>query len=97
MSKFTPCGNRVLVQACSDEPGQENKTGIIIPDKIGVGPMVFKCDVIAVGDPVKRCKVGDIVVVPLAGYELFIDRTSYRVMPEDDILGVLEESKILLS
>lgn len=75
---------------------QEQSDGqIIIPEKYAVGEFVVKCEVIAVGEPVTKCKVGDTVILPVCGYALFLNRAPYRVVPEDDILGVLVESAIL--
>ena len=103
---FTPAGNRVLVAPHEDEPAQDGKNQIVgvdkddlivIPDSVGVGKHVYKCVVIAVGAPVTRCKVGDTVILPLCGYELLLSRNAYRVVPEDDILGVLNEGAVLVS
>jgi chaperonin GroES len=91
-----PLGNRVLVQPVEDQ--EVKKGGIIIPDTAKEKPQEGK--VIAVGTGKRdehgklipfEVKKGDRVLISkYGGTEIKIDGKDYLIMPEDDILGVIE-------
>ena len=94
--KFQPLGNRILI-----EPIEEKEVkigGIIIPDTAKEKPQ--QGVVIAIGtgkidENGKKIpfsvKKGDIVLMPkYGGPEVKLDGKKYQLMPEDDILGILE-------
>jgi chaperonin GroES len=87
--KFTPQGDRVLVEPASAE--EKTSGGIIIPDTAKEKPQ--KGTVVAVGPGKKKdepvtVKVGDKVLYgKYAGTEITIDGTEYLIMRQDDIFG----------
>jgi co-chaperonin GroES (HSP10) len=95
MQTFTPQPDRLLVGEAGDSDSSTG--GVIIPGKVGIGQHVYKCVVEAISPAESRFKVGDVVILPLCGYELFLNGKGMRVVPVADVLGLLEESKILIS
>lgn len=86
---FTPNKTRILVSKTVDH---ESKVGgIVIPGSVSVGAHVFKATVVEVGPDVNAFSPGDVVVLPVAGYELTIEGLGYRVVEEADILGKFSE------
>jgi chaperonin GroES len=92
---FRPLGDRVLVQPL--EEGEVKKGGIIIPDTAKEKPQEAKVVAIGTGkiddDGKKKpfeVKVGDKVLISkYGGTEIKIDGTTFQVLREDDILGIL--------
>src|SRR5881398_2977000 len=90
-----PLGDRVLVQPIEEK--EVKKGGIIIPDTAKEKPQ--EGEVVAVGtgkldDNGKKIeftvKKGDKVLISkYGGTEIKVDGTSYLIMREDDILGIL--------
>ena len=93
--KITPLGDRVLVKPT--DKADTRKSGIIIPDTAKEKPQ--EGEVVAVGtgkldDNGKKIeftvKKGDKVLISkYGGTEIKVDGTSYLIMREDDILGIL--------
>jgi len=93
--KIQPLGERVLVKHVEEQ--EQVREGIIIPDSAKEKPQ--EAEVIALGtgktgDDGKKStfevKVGDRVLVSkYGGTEVKLDGTSYTLMREDDILGIL--------
>ena len=95
--KLKPLGDRVLVKP--SEPREEKKSGIIIPDTGKEKPQEGK--VIAVGKgkvtedgkvlPM-NVKVGDVVMFgKYSGDEVKIDGEEYKIMNQDDVIGIIEK------
>jgi chaperonin GroES len=92
---FRPLSDRVLVQPI--EEGEVKKGGIIIPDTAKEKPQEAKVIAIGTGkldDNGKKqpfeVKVGDRVLISkYGGTEIKIDGSTYQVLREDDILGIL--------
>ncbi len=90
-----PLGDRVLVKAI--ESSEEVKGGIIIPDTAKEKPT--EAEVIALGTGRKNddgstrpfeVKVGDRVITSkYGGTEVKLDTTTYQLLREDDILGII--------
>ncbi len=93
--KIKPIGDRVLVQHIEEE--EQVRGGIIIPDSAKEKPQEAK--VIALGTGKKddagnstdfEVKVGDLVLLsPYGGSEVKVDGEKYKLVREDDILGVI--------
>lgn len=87
--KFTPQGDRVLVQPAEAEA--KTASGIIIPDTAKEKPQ--KGTVVAIGPGKKKdepmtVKVGDNVLYgKYAGTEITIEGKEYLIMRQDDIFG----------
>ncbi len=90
-----PLGDRVLVQPL--EEAEVKKGGIIIPDTAKEKPQEGKIVALGTG---KRdedgknipfvVKTGDTVLISkYGGTEIKVDGTSYLIMREDDILGII--------
>jgi chaperonin GroES len=94
--KIRPLGDRVLVQPLDDK--EQVKNGIIIPDTAKEKPQ--EGEVVALGtgktdDEGKKIeftvKKGDKVLISkYGGTEVKVDGTSYLIMREDDILGIID-------
>ena len=90
-----PLGDRVLVQTLEDK--EVKKGGIIIPDTAKEKPQEAKVVAIGTGkrdDDGKKIpfevKKGDRVLISkYGGTEIKLDGTTYLVMREEDILGVI--------
>ena len=90
-----PLGDRVLVQPL--EEGETKKGGIIIPDTAKEKPQEGKVVALGTGKRDDEGKViaftvkkGDKVLISkYGGTEIKIEGTSYLIMREDDILGIL--------
>ena len=95
MAKFTPLHDRLLVRRI--EEGETTRGGIIIPDSAKEKPQ--EGEVVALGtgkrdDAGKKIeftvKNGDKVLISkYGGTEIKIEDTSYLIMREDDILGII--------
>jgi chaperonin GroES len=93
--KIKPIGDRVLVQHLEEK--EQVRGGIIIPDSAKEKPQEAK--VIALGTGKKddagntapfEVKVGDMVLLsPYGGSEVKLDGQKYKLVREDDILGVI--------
>lgn len=96
MAKVKPLGDRVLVKPLEEE--EQKKGGIIIPDTAKEKPQ--RGEVIAVGTGktdesgnkiALSVKSGDKVLYgKYAGTEIRLDDKDYLIMPEGDILAVIE-------
>jgi chaperonin GroES len=94
--KIRPLGDRVLVQPLEEK--EQVKNGIIIPDTAKEKPQ--EGEVVALGtgktdDEGKKIeftvKKGDKVLISkYGGTEVKVDGTSYLIMREDDILGIID-------
>ena len=90
-----PLGDRVLVQPL--EEAEVKKGGIIIPDTAKEKPQEGKVVALGTGkrdDDGKNIpftvKAGDTVLISkYGGTEIKVDGTSYLIMREDDILGII--------
>lgn len=96
MAKVKPLGDRVLVKPVDEE--EQVKGGIIIPDTAKEKPS--RGEIVAVGDGKSddsgnkialSVKAGDIVLYgKYSGTEVNLDDEEYLIMPEGDILAVIE-------
>lgn len=96
MAKVKPLGDRVLVKPVEED--EQVKGGIIIPDTAKEKPQ--RGEVVAVGDGkaddtgnkiALSVKSGDTVLYgKYAGTEIRLEDEDYLIMPESDILAVLE-------
>jgi chaperonin GroES len=90
-----PVGDRVLVQHIEEK--EQVRGGIIIPDSAKEKPQEAK--VIALGSGKRdengkvtpfEVKVGDrVLIAQYGGNEVKIDDVKYKLVREDDILGIL--------
>ena len=90
-----PIGDRVLVQHIEEK--EQVRGGIIIPDSAKEKPQEAK--VIALGTGKKdedgkvtpfEVKVGDrVLIAQYGGNEVKIDDVKYKLVREDDILGII--------
>lgn len=96
--KIQPLGNRLVIRPMSAE--QTLKSGIVIPDTAKEKPQ--EGEVVAVGpgswdsDAEKRIKmevkVGDKVIFETwAGKEYKADGVDYKILREDEVLGIVKE------
>jgi len=93
--KIKPLGDRVLVKHVEED--EQVRGGIIIPDSAKEKPQ--EAEVIALGTgkaddsgakSAFEVKVGDRVLVSkYGGTEVKLDGSSYTLMREDDILGII--------
>ena len=96
MAKVKPLGDRVLVTPVDEE--EQVKGGIIIPDTAKEKPQ--RGEIVAVGDGKSddsgnkitlSVKAGDTVLYgKYSGTEVRLDDEDYLIMPEGDILAVIE-------
>jgi chaperonin GroES len=94
-----PLHDRIIVQRI--EEGEQKIGGIIIPDSAKEKPQQGK--VIAVGNGKVKddgtrvaldVKAGDTILFgKYSGQEIKVDGEEYLIMREDEVLGVLEETK----
>ena len=90
-----PLGDRVLVQPIEEK--EVIKGGIIIPDSAKEKPQEGQIVALGTGKVDEKgnkveftVKVGDRVLISkYGGTEIKIDGTSYLLMREDDVLGIL--------
>jgi len=90
-----PLGDRVLVQPLEEK--EVVKGGIIIPDSAKEKPQEGKVVAVGTGKTDEKgnkvaftVKVDDRVLISkYGGTEIKVDGTSYLIMREDDILGIL--------
>jgi len=90
-----PLGDRVLVQPLEEK--EVVKGGIIIPDSAKEKPQEGKVVALGTGKTDEKgkkveftVKVDDRVLISkYGGTEIKVDGTSYLIMREDDILGIL--------
>jgi len=93
--KIQPLGDRVLVQPLDDK--EQVKNGIIIPDTAKEKPQEGQVVALGTGkldDEGKKIaftvKKGDKVLISkYGGTEVKVDDTTYLIMREDDILGII--------
>ena len=95
-AKVKPLGDRVLVKPVEEE--EQVKGGIIIPDTAKEKPQ--KGEIVATGDGktddsgnkiALSVKDGDVVLYgKYAGTEVQLDDVDYLIMPEGDILAIIE-------
>jgi chaperonin GroES len=94
-----PLHDRIIVQRIDE--GEQKVGGIIIPDSAKEKPQQGK--VIAVGNGKVKddgtrvaldVKAGDTILFgKYSGQEIKVDGEEYLIMREDEVLGVLEDSK----
>jgi chaperonin GroES len=94
-----PLHDRIIVQRI--EEGEQKVGGIIIPDSAKEKPQQGK--VIAVGNGKVKddgtrvaldVKAGDTILFgKYSGQEIKVDGEEYLIMREDEVLGVLDETK----
>jgi chaperonin GroES len=94
--KVKPLGDRAVVRPV--EEGEQVKGGIIIPDTAKEKPS--RGEIVAVGDGktddsgkkiALSVKLGDLVLYgKYAGTEVRLDDEDYLIMPESDILAIIE-------
>ena len=90
MSLLKPLSDRVLVKPSPAE--EKTASGIFIPDTAKEKPL--RGEVVAIGngkpDEPLTVKVGDNVIYgQYSGTELKLDGTTYLIMKESDIYGIL--------
>jgi co-chaperonin GroES (HSP10) len=86
-TNLKPCGPNVLIRRKKTEAA--TASGIVLPGK--ERETTIYCEVLAVGEEVKRAQPGDtIVVVPMAGLDL--DEDDMCVIAEKDVLAVVTEA-----
>lgn len=93
--KIKPLGDRVLVEPIKEE--EVAKGGIIIPDSAREKPQEGKVIAVGTGKIDKEgnkvpfnVKKGDIVLMPkYGGTEVKLDRKTYQIMREEDILAII--------
>ncbi|MFQ5718693.1 MAG: co-chaperone GroES [Acidobacteriota bacterium] len=94
--KVKPLYDRVLVKR--EDPSEQKKGGIIIPDTAKEKPLEGKIMAVGTGkvdDNGKKLplqvKVGDRVLIgKYAGNEIKIDDVEHVIVREDEILGVIQ-------
>ncbi len=95
--KVEPLNDRVLVKRI-EQPKEQKKGGIIIPDTAKEKPMEGKVIAVGPGRVEKgekrtplEVKVGDRVLVSkYAGTEIKIDDVEHVILREDEILGIIK-------
>ncbi len=90
--KFTPLGERVLIQRLEEDT--KTSSGIIIPDNAKEKPLMGKIK--ALGEKVtKECpalKKDQVVMFEkYKGSEVKLDNEEYIVLEVEDILGIIEK------
>jgi len=93
--KIKPIGDRVLVQHIEEK--EQVRGGIIIPDSAKEKPQEAKVIALCTGKKDENgivtafeVKVGDIVLLsPYGGSEVKLDGEKFKLVREDDILGVI--------
>lgn len=93
--KVKPLGSKVFIKPLKEE--EKTKSGIYLPDSAKEKPK--QAEVLAVGEgkyidgklsPLS-VKVGDIVLTKeWGGDEIKIDGETYKIVDEDDIIGIVE-------
>jgi len=93
--KVKPLGSKVFIKPLKEE--EKTKSGIYLPDSAKEKPK--QAEVLAVGEgkyidgklsPLS-VKVGDIVLTKeWGGDEIKIDGDTYKIVDEDDIIGIVE-------
>lgn len=94
---FKPLGDRVLVEPAKDD--KQEIGGIIIPDSAQEKSQQGKVIALGTGgkddngnDKPFNVKVGDTVLLPkYGGTEIKLEGTTYQILREDDILGVVNK------
>lgn len=90
--KFTPLGERVLIQRLEEDT--KTSSGIIIPDNVKEKPLMGKIE--ALGEKaIKECpalKKDQVVMFEkYKGSEVKLDNEEYIVLEVEDILGIIEK------
>jgi chaperonin GroES len=96
--KFRPLRDRVLIRRI--DPEAKTSGGVVIPDTAKEKPM--EGEVVAVGPGARvengaiqpmGVKVGDRVLFgKWSGTEIELDAEEFMIMPESDLLGVIDKS-----
>ena len=89
-TSFKPLADRVLIEPAPAE--QKTASGIIIPDSAKEKPLKGKIVAAGAGKPDEpmTVKVGDEVLFgQYSGTEIKLDGTTYMIMREADIYGIL--------
>lgn len=89
-TSFKPLADRVLIEPAPAE--QKTASGIIIPDSAKEKPLKGKIIAAGAGKPDEpmTVKVGDEVLFgQYSGTEIKLDGTTYMIMREADIYGIL--------
>ncbi|MDG1331977.1 MAG: co-chaperone GroES [Crocinitomicaceae bacterium] len=89
-TSFKPLADRVLIEPAAAE--QKTASGIIIPDSAKEKPLKGKIVAAGAGKPDEpmTVKVGDEVLFgQYSGTEIKLDGTTYMIMREADIYGIL--------
>jgi len=95
--KFKPLGDRILVKRL-EEDDAKTSGGIIIPDTAKEKPQRGK--IVSLGEgkrtddgkllPMRIKKNQQILFGKYSGTEVKIEGEEYIIMPEDDVLGIIE-------
>ena len=88
---ITPLGNRIVV--ISDDPVEEKTAGGIIIPEI-VQPKPLEATIIAVGEDVNDPELvpnARVLIGRYAGHYVIRQKTTYTIVREDEVLGMLEE------
>lgn len=90
--KFTPLGERVLIQRLEEDT--KTSSGIIIPDNAKEKPLMGKIKALA-EKATKECpalKKDQVVMFEkYKGSEVKLDNEEYIVLEVEDILGIIEK------
>ena len=88
--KLTPTSDRVLIKRQVRE--ERTPGGLYIPATAHDDHHSQQGVVISVGPTVASLRVGEKVLLPkYAGQEVNIDNEAYQLIPESEVLGVLED------
>lgn len=88
--KLTPTSDRVLIKRQVRE--ERTPGGLYIPATAHDDHHSARGIVVSIGPKVSSLCVGDSVLLPkYAGQEVNIDNEAYQLIPESEVLGVVEE------
>jgi len=83
--------DKVVVKLIRED--KVTKGGIILPDNVSNAPQAYG-EVISVGDDVSKIKVGDILLfAKFGGQDMMLDGIIYKVLIDNEIYGILRETK----
>jgi len=89
--KFRPLADRIL--AVPERPAKESRGGILIPDGAGeLQGQSRKALVVTVGPEVNDVKANDVIIIgKFIGLDYDDEGIKMLIIPEDDVLGVVED------
>jgi len=88
--KLTPTSDRVLIKRQVRE--ERTPGGLYIPATAHDDHHSARGTVVSIGPKVTSLRIGDQVLLPkYAGQEVNIDDVAHQLIPESEVLGVVEE------